>query len=198
VWGPTTRVAQLARFLQVRPSALVASASTAQLVDDWADRWKLGRKAACTVSGPERVERLGCLDRGLHELRAQIALWQNADGDIVDHAVQAAAALPQPSECATHPAAALDDTLRDRIAELAALVPRPGSLFVTGGATLARLCARIEARALDVIGAWREGIAVSVIEGGPWDGLPVFSKSGAFGDAGTLLDLVRLSGTETI
>jgi tetratricopeptide (TPR) repeat protein len=122
VWGPTTRVAQLARFLQVRPSALVTSASTAQLVDDWADRWKLGRKAACTVSGPERVERLGCLDRGLHELRAQIALWQNADADIVDHAVQAAAALPQPQECASHPAAALDDTLRDQIAQLATLV----------------------------------------------------------------------------
>src|SRR5690606_28071888 len=64
----------------------------------------------------------GCLDRGLHELRAQIALWRNADGDIVDHAVQAAAALPQPQEGATHPAAALDDTLRTQIAELTALV----------------------------------------------------------------------------
>ncbi|HEY5950069.1 MAG TPA: serine/threonine-protein kinase, partial [Kofleriaceae bacterium] len=122
VWSPSTRLAQLAKFLHARPSAMVTSASTAQLVDDWADRWKLGRKAACAVEGPQRVERLGCLDRGLHELRAQVALWQNADASIVDHAVQAAASLPQPQACATHPAAALDDTLRDKIAELAALV----------------------------------------------------------------------------
>ena len=122
VWSPSTRLTQVAKFLQVRPGAMVTSASTAQLVDDWADRWKLGRKAACAASGPQRVERLGCLDRGLHELRAQIALWRNADATVVDHAVQAAAALPQPQECATHPAAALDDTLRERIAELAALV----------------------------------------------------------------------------
>jgi tetratricopeptide (TPR) repeat protein len=122
VWGPSTRLAQLAKFIQVRPGAVVTTASTAKLVDDWADRWKLGRKAACSDSGPQRVERLGCLDRGLHELRAQVALWQNADSNIVDHAVKAAAALPQPQECATHPVAALDDTLRDKIAYLAALV----------------------------------------------------------------------------
>ncbi len=122
VWAPSTRLTQLARFLQVRPNAVVTTASTAQLVDDWADRWKLGRKAACADSGRQRIERLGCLDRGLHELRAQVALWQHADPSIVDHAVQAAASLPQPQECATHPVAALDNTLRDQIAELAALV----------------------------------------------------------------------------
>jgi uncharacterized protein YgbK (DUF1537 family) len=92
--------------------------------------------------------------------------------------------------------AAIAAAFGDRIAELAALVPRPGGLVVTGGATLARLCARLEARALRVIGARREGIAVSVVDGGPWNGLPVFSKSGAFGDAGTLADLMRLSGME--
>lgn len=122
VWSPSARLTQVATFLQVRPDALVTSASTARLVDDWADRWKLGRKAACAAERPQRVERLGCLDRGLHELRAQIALWRNADATVVDHAVRAAAALPQPQECATHPAAALGDTLRGRIAELAALV----------------------------------------------------------------------------
>jgi eukaryotic-like serine/threonine-protein kinase len=122
VWAPNTRVAQLARFLRVSPDSMVASASTARLVDDWADRWKLGRKAACAVHGPQRVERLGCLDRGLNELRAQISLWKNADRAVVDHAVQAAASLPQPQECATHPAAALDTTLQSKIAELGALV----------------------------------------------------------------------------
>ena len=80
------------------------------------------KPAACAVEGPQRIERLGCLDRGLHELRAQVALWQAADPTVVDHAVQAAAALPQPQECATHPVAALDDSLRDRIAELATLL----------------------------------------------------------------------------
>jgi tetratricopeptide (TPR) repeat protein len=122
VWGPGTRLSQLAKFMQVRPGSIVASASTAQLVDDWADRWKLGRKAACTVDGPQRMERLGCLDRGLDELRAQVALWQNADPSIVDHAVKAAAALPQPQECASHPVAALDDVLKTRVSELLALL----------------------------------------------------------------------------
>jgi tetratricopeptide (TPR) repeat protein len=123
VWSPTTRLAQLAKFLQARPSSMVTTATTAKLVDDWADRWKLGRKAACAVEpGPQRVERLGCLDRGLDELRAQVSLWKSADRDVVDHAVQAAAGLPQPQECATHPAAALDTGLRDKISELAAMV----------------------------------------------------------------------------
>lgn len=122
VWGPSTRMTQLARFLQVRPDALVTTASTAQLVDDWAARWKLGRKAACAVDGPQRRERLGCLDRGLYELRAQVALWQNADAAIVDHAVKAAAALPPPQACASHPAPELAEPLRERIAELSALV----------------------------------------------------------------------------
>ena len=122
VWDPGARMTQLAKFLQVRPGSLVTTASTAQLVDDWADRWKLGRRAACAVDGPQRRERLGCLDRSLHELRAQIALWHTADAHVVDHAVQAAAALPQPQACASHPSAELDEPLRDRIAELAALV----------------------------------------------------------------------------
>jgi tetratricopeptide (TPR) repeat protein len=122
VWSPGTRLSQLAKFMQARPNSMVTTASTAQLVDDWADRWKLGRKAACAVDGPQRRERLGCLDRGLYELRAQIALWRNADANVVDHAVQAAASLPQPQACASHPAAELDEPLRDRIAELTAMV----------------------------------------------------------------------------
>jgi len=122
VWSPGARVAQLARFMRVRPSSMVTTASTAQLVDAWADRWKLGRKAACAADGAQRRERLGCLDRALHELRAQVALWQKADPTVVDHAVQAAAALPQPQACATHPEAELAEPLRAQIAGLTALV----------------------------------------------------------------------------
>src|SRR5262249_12601057 len=72
---PGTGTAEVMAFLRARPGALITSSSTAQLVDDWADRWKLGRKSACTVDAPQRAARVYCLDRGLDELRAQIALW---------------------------------------------------------------------------------------------------------------------------
>ena len=122
VWNPTTRTGQVAAFLRARPNALRTSSSTAHLVDDWADRWKLGRKAACTVDGPQRAARLGCLDRGLHELRAQIALWQSADATTVEHAVQAASGLPSPQGCATEPIGDVPVTLRAHGAKLVALM----------------------------------------------------------------------------
>ncbi len=122
VWGPTQRLAQLGAFLHARPDGTVASLSTANIVDDWVDRWKHGRAAACAVEQPQRDVRIGCLDSGLEELRAQVALWATADASIVDHAVQAAAVLPPPQACTTTTAGQLEPALRDKIAALKALV----------------------------------------------------------------------------
>jgi uncharacterized protein YgbK (DUF1537 family) len=67
--------------------------------------------------------------------------------------------------------------------------PRPASLFVTGGATLAFAAEALEARSLSLLGSLEPGAPVSRLEGGRWDGLPVLSKSGGFGRPDLLADL---------
>jgi uncharacterized protein YgbK (DUF1537 family) len=71
----------------------------------------------------------------------------------------------------------------------------PGTLFVTGGETLRMVCDCLGAERLDVDGEMMPGVPASVLCGGQWDGVRVISKSGAFGDAGLLLRLMR-SGQE--
>jgi D-threonate/D-erythronate kinase len=72
--------------------------------------------------------------------------------------------------------------LFDRVMALAIeRIGPPGSLVVTGGATLFRLARALEARSLLVTGELMPGIAISRLEGGRWPGATVLSKSGAFG-----------------
>ena len=96
------------------------AATTTRLVDDWATNWKLGRAAACKADA--RAARVACLDRDLAELRAQLAIWKDADRDVVSHAVAAAASLPDPATCAGRTQLPIASaTLVARIAELTAL-----------------------------------------------------------------------------
>jgi len=67
----------------------------------------------------------------------------------------------------------------------------PGTLFVAGGETLRAVCDCLGAERLDVDGEMIPGVPASVMRGGRWDRLRVVSKSGAFGDAGLLLRLLR-------
>jgi D-threonate/D-erythronate kinase len=67
----------------------------------------------------------------------------------------------------------------------------PGTLFVAGGETLRAVCDCLGAERLDVDGEMAPGVPASILRGGWWDGLRVVSKSGAFGDAGLLLRLLR-------
>jgi uncharacterized protein YgbK (DUF1537 family) len=71
-------------------------------------------------------------------------------------------------------------------------LPRPGTLVVTGGATLRSLCEAIGATGLLVDGEVEPGVPTAILRGGAWDGLRIVSKSGAFGDAGLLVRLLRL------
>jgi D-threonate/D-erythronate kinase len=85
--------------------------------------------------------------------------------------------------------------LFDRALKLAIerLAP-PGSLVVTGGATLFRLVKALAAESLMVIGEPMPGIACSSLAGGRWPGATVISKSGAFGTPDLLVrwcDLVQ-------
>jgi uncharacterized protein YgbK (DUF1537 family) len=74
---------------------------------------------------------------------------------------------------------------------LARAMPRPGALAVAGGATLRGLCEGLGVAALLVEGEREPGAPVSRMEGGLWDGLPILSKSGAFGGPDFLATLLH-------
>jgi D-threonate/D-erythronate kinase len=77
------------------------------------------------------------------------------------------------------------------LALVAAKMPRPGSLFVTGGATLYSLLQALDATSLLATGELMPGVALSRIQGGPWHDLSVVSKSGGFGAPDLLIRLVE-------
>jgi uncharacterized protein YgbK (DUF1537 family) len=85
-------------------------------------------------------------------------------------------------------------TARERIGEtfraLLDRVWRPGTLFVTGGATLRDLCDALGVGRLEVDGELEPGVPTSLLRGGDWDGQRLVSKSGAFGDTGFLQRLL--------
>lgn len=68
--------------------------------------------------------------------------------------------------------------------------PRPGTMFVTGGATLRALCEALGATGLTVDGEIEPGVPTSILRGGDWDGQRIVSKSGGFGDLGLLVRLL--------
>ncbi|HJS85147.1 MAG TPA: nucleotide-binding domain containing protein, partial [Acetobacteraceae bacterium] len=76
---------------------------------------------------------------------------------------------------------------------LLARIDPPATLLAAGGETLRMACMALGAGRLDVDGQLMPGIPTSVLRGGPWDGLRVVSKSGAFGDAGLLARLLGLA-----
>jgi D-threonate/D-erythronate kinase len=70
---------------------------------------------------------------------------------------------------------------------------RPDVLFVMGGDTLQLCCDVLGARELTVRGLLVPGIPVSEFHDGDWKGLTVVSKSGAFGPAETLCDVLAMA-----
>ncbi|MBS0559891.1 MAG: Hrp-dependent type III effector protein, partial [Proteobacteria bacterium] len=80
-------------------------------------------------------------------------------------------------------AAALHRLVRD--------LPPPGTLLAAGGETLRGLCLSLGAHRLDIQGRLAPGLPRSILRGGPWDGVAVVSKSGAFGPPTLLCDLLR-------
>jgi uncharacterized protein YgbK (DUF1537 family) len=105
------------------------------------------------------------------------AAVESLAGALAGHG-RAALVFGLPDGTGAEVAGPLFDRVMDRaIREL----PVPGSLVVTGGATLFRLARALKARSLLVTGELMPGIAVSCLEGGRWPGATVLSKSGAFG-----------------
>lgn len=75
-------------------------------------------------------------------------------------------------------------------ADLTGRLPPPATLLVSGGETLHALCRALKAQRLDLTGQILPGIPRAVLRGGPWDGVGVVSKSGAFGAPDLLRDLL--------
>jgi uncharacterized protein YgbK (DUF1537 family) len=74
--------------------------------------------------------------------------------------------------------------------EIVATAAAPGSLVVVGGDTLRALLHATGARSLLAEASPRAGWGRARIVGGRWDGVPLHSRSGAFGDDDDLLELV--------
>ncbi len=73
---------------------------------------------------------------------------------------------------------------------LPAALPAPATLFVTGGETLRALCEAAGATAVTVFGEVAPGVPAAHLQGGPWDGVTIVAKSGAFGEEMLLRDLL--------
>lgn len=68
-------------------------------------------------------------------------------------------------------------------------LPRPGQLVVVGGDTLLGLCRASGAAGLLAYPSIRPGWGCARLMGGTWDGVPCYSRSGAFGAADDLAAL---------
>jgi len=66
----------------------------------------------------------------------------------------------------------------------------PGTVLVSGGATLRGIALSLGAERLDVDGELIPGVPTSLLRGGTWEGSRIVSKSGAFGDTGFLQRLI--------
>ena len=86
----------------------------------------------------------------------------------------------------------LDEARRHLIANTRLLVdhlPIPGQLVVVGGDTLLGLCRASGAEGLLAFPSIRPGWGCARLMGGAWDGVPCYSRSGAFGVADDLVAL---------
>lgn len=84
------------------------------------------------------------------------------------------------------------DLLAAHTRRLTAELPVPGQFVVVGGDTLLGLCRASGASALLAHPAVRPGWGCARLVGGRWDGVPCYSRSGAFGGADDLYSMIRL------
>lgn len=88
----------------------------------------------------------------------------------------------EPADCAEERVAAW---LADLVRAVMERSPS-GGLALTGGATARAVLAALGGRAIELRGEVEPGIPWGVLRGGPWDGLPLLTKAGGFGDPGAL------------
>ncbi|TMQ09285.1 MAG: tetratricopeptide repeat protein [Deltaproteobacteria bacterium] len=140
-WSADRQVAMHAAFVRGGlPFAASAWRGVKTQIDGYASQWRADATAACqdthvahTQSAEQLDRRMLCLDRGRRELAALVSELGTGAPDAVEHAVEAAGALPESSACshAEHllfgvsspPAAIVADVARarDRLAQASTL-----------------------------------------------------------------------------
>ena len=65
----------------------------------------------------------------------------------------------------------------------------PCPLVLSGGDTAALVCRTLDVRAIDLKGEIAPGIPCGILVGGPFDGMPVVTKSGGFGLPDALIEI---------
>ena len=64
-------------------------------------------------------------------------------------------------------------------------------LFLTGGETAISICRALGATGMEVCRELVPGIPLGKLVGGPYQGLPVITKAGAFGDAEAIVKAIK-------
>jgi D-threonate/D-erythronate kinase len=169
---------------------------------------------ACALAGPPKAQQAFVPDAPLLMLigsahpvsRTQHEALRNHSPELVtplrpgaiEEAVAAvAAAIGQGRSAALAldlPAAAPEEARRvlaETYALIAAQMPRPGGLLVTGGETLYGLLQALHAASLLATGELLPGVPHARLVGGRWHDLPLIAKSGGFGAPDLLIRLAE-------
>lgn len=68
---------------------------------------------------------------------------------------------------------------------------RVGGLLLTGGDIALQVCLALDGRALQPVREVSPGLPLSLLAGGPWDGMPIITKAGGFGESNSLVVGIR-------
>ena len=102
-WSPTMRERGRAAFVATdKPYAAEAWGTVERALDDHAQGWRSVHGEVCggtPIAEAERLARLLCLEWRAQELAALAELFGQADGDVVDRAVEASEDLTPPITC---------------------------------------------------------------------------------------------------
>ncbi len=106
-WTENTRTALLDAFTRTGlPHAPTSGRTATQQLDAWSSAWSSARRDACErhargVQSAEALDlRSACLDELERRFDALLDVLTDADETVVDQAIDAAGALPDPSRCA--------------------------------------------------------------------------------------------------
>ncbi len=129
-------------------------------------------------------------DLGMDELEAtggqRLEYITKALADGCDVVLSATAVPPCPGYGSDKIVAGLGGVVRQSLEVLGSC-----SLILTGGDTAVGVCSQLEASRIILAGEILPGMPMGTLAGGPFDGITVVTKAGAFGDATALLQALR-------